>query len=117
MTSTDALDTTVEQCCPPVLESPLDDTDAQRLARVFKAVADPARLRLLSLIAAQPDGEACNCDLIAPLGLTQPTVSHHLRILHDAGLLSRDRRGQWVYYGIVPERLAALRTALSSDVR
>ena len=115
MTVTETLDTDAA-CCPPVLDSPLGDDDAQRLARIFKAVADPARLRLLSLIAAQPDGEACNCDLVAPLGLTQPTVSHHLRVLHEAGLLGRERRGQWVYYRIVPERLAALRTALSSGI-
>jgi ArsR family transcriptional regulator len=98
-------------CCAP-LSSPLSDGGAQSLARVFKALADPARLRLVSLIAAQPDGEACNCELIEPLGLSQPTVSHHLRVLHEAGLLSRERRGQWVFYRIVPERLAALRIAL-----
>ena len=76
------------------------------------ALADPARLRLLSLIAAQPDREACNCELIEPLGLSQPTVSHHLKVLHDAGLLARERRGQWIYYRIVPEQMAAVRTAL-----
>jgi ArsR family transcriptional regulator len=64
------------------------------------------------LIAAQPDGQACNCELIEPLGLSQPTVSHHLRVLHEAGLLSRERRGQWVYYRIMPEQLSALRAAL-----
>jgi ArsR family transcriptional regulator len=94
------------------LSSPLSDGDAQSLARVFKALADPARLRLVSLIAAQRDGEACTCELIEPLGLSQPTVSHHLRVLREAGLLSRERRGQWVYYRIVPEQLAAVRLAL-----
>ena len=98
-------------CCAP-LSSPLSDGDAQSLARVFKALADPARLRLVSLIAAQRDGEACTCELIEPLGLSQPTVSHHLRVLREAGLLSRERRGQWVYYRIVPEQLAAVRLAL-----
>lgn len=98
-------------CCPPIA-SPLSDSDAHDLARLLKALADPARLRLLSLIAAQADGEACNCDLIDPLGLSQPTVSHHLRVLHESGLLTRERRGQWVYYQLVPERLAALRAAL-----
>jgi ArsR family transcriptional regulator, arsenate/arsenite/antimonite-responsive transcriptional repressor len=98
-------------CCPPIA-SPLSERDAGDLARLLKALADPARLRLLSLIAAQPDGEACNCELIEPLGLSQPTVSHHLRVLHESGLLTRERRGQWVYYRLVPERLAALRTAL-----
>lgn len=101
-----------QACCVPLTEAPLTAADAQTLAQVFKALADPARLRLLSLIAAQPGGEACNCELIEPLGLSQPTVSHHLKVLHDAGLLARDRRGQWVYYQIIPERLAALRTAL-----
>jgi ArsR family transcriptional regulator len=98
-------------CCPPIA-SPLSERDASDLARLLKALADPARLRLLSLIAAQPDGEACNCELIEPLGLSQPTVSHHLRVLHESGLLTRERRGQWVYYRLVPERLAALRGAL-----
>ena len=99
------------ECCPPIA-SPLSEGDAHDLARLLKALADPARLRLLSLIAAQPGGEACNCELIEPLGLSQPTVSHHLRVLHDSGLLTRERRGQWVYYQLVPERLAALRAAL-----
>ena len=84
-----------------------------QLAGLLKAVADPARLRLLSLIHAQPSGEACVCHLTGPLGLSQPTVSHHLRVLHDAGLLERQRRGTWVYYRVVPERLAEIREALS----
>jgi len=98
--------------------------DAEDLAGLFKAIADPARLRLLSLIAAQPSGEACVCHFMKPLGLSQPTVSHHLRILHEAGLLARERRASWVYYRIVPERVAELRGALAppgtdveSDVR
>jgi ArsR family transcriptional regulator len=94
------------------MDAPLTDAQAQDMAQVFKALADPARLRLLSLIAAQPDREACNCELIEPLGLSQPTVSHHLKVLHDAGLLARERRGQWIYYRIVPEQMAAVRTAL-----
>lgn len=94
------------------MDAPLTDADALQMAQVFKALADPARLRLLSLIAAQPDGEACNCELIEPLGLSQPTVSHHLKVLHDTGLLTRERRGQWVYYRIVAEQLAAVRSAL-----
>ena len=100
-------------CCPPVMERQLSKTAAERLAVVFKAVADPARLRLLSFIAAQPSGEACVCYLTKPLGLSQPTVSHHLRVLHDAGLLDRDRRGTWVYYRIIPEQLRALRDVLA----
>jgi ArsR family transcriptional regulator, arsenate/arsenite/antimonite-responsive transcriptional repressor len=106
----------VQVCCSPVLDGPLSAADAERLAVVFKAVADPARLRLLSLIAAQPGGEACTCDLTEPIGLTQPTVSHHLKVLLDAGLLTRDKRARWTYYRIVPDQLAALRTALEPPV-
>ena len=112
MTTTE-LNTLRSVCCEPLLEAPLTDDDAQQLARVFKALADPARLRLPSLIAAQPGGEACNCDLIEPVALSQPTVSHHLRVLHDAGLVERERRGQWVYYRLVPGQLSALRAALA----
>ena len=101
-----------EPCCPPVFADRLSRPDAEELAVAFRAVADPARLRMLSLIAAQPSAEACVCHLIKPVGLTQPTVSHHLSVLHAAGLLGRERRGSWVYYRIVPERLAALRAAL-----
>jgi ArsR family transcriptional regulator len=103
---------TSPRCCPPVLRGRLGRADAEELAAVFRAVADPARLRLLSLIAAQPGAEACVCHLLKPLGLSQPTVSHHLRVLHDAGLLTRERRGTWVYYRIEPARIAALRDAL-----
>lgn len=99
-------------CCVPLLDAPISEGDAQRMARVFKALADPARLRLVSLIAAQPGGEACNCDLVEPLGLTQPTVSHHLKVLHDVGLLARERRGQWVYYRIRRDQLDAVQAAL-----
>jgi ArsR family transcriptional regulator, arsenate/arsenite/antimonite-responsive transcriptional repressor len=102
----------VASCCAAVLEGPLSAADAAGLAAAFKVLADPARLRLLSLIAAQPGREACNCQLTEPLGLTQPTVSHHLKVLHDAGFLSRHKRAQWVYYQVVPERLAQLRAAL-----
>lgn len=99
-------------CCPPVLQGRLGQVAAEQIAAAFKALADPARLRLLSFIAAQPSGEACVCHLMKPLDISQPTVSHHLKVLFDAGLLTRDRRGTWVYYRIVPERLAALRDAL-----
>ena len=104
----------VVPCCPPVLEGRLTKNEADQLAETFKAVADPARLRLLNFIAAQPSGEACVCYLMKPLGLSQPTVSHHLKILFDAGLLDRERRGTWVYYRIVPERLTMLRDALAT---
>lgn len=100
-------------CCGGVLQGRLGRADAEDLAQRFKAIADPARLRLLNFIASQPDGEACVCVLTEPLGLAQPTVSHHLRVLTDAGLLARERRGTWAYYRLVPARLEALRAALA----
>lgn len=104
---------TVVPCCPPVLEGRLTKANAEQLANAFKAIADPARLLVLSFIAAQPSGETCVCYLTKPLGVTQPTVSHHLRILLDAGLVERERRGTWMFYRIVPARLAALREVLA----
>lgn len=104
---------TLSTCCPPVLQGRLSQATAEQIAAAFKALADPARLRLLSFIAAQPSGEACVCYLMKPLDISQPTVSHHLKVLYDAGLLARERRGTWVYYRIVPERLTALRAALA----
>jgi ArsR family transcriptional regulator len=95
-----------------VFDGPLTEADALSLAQAFKALADPARLRLLSLIAMRAGAEACNCDLIEPLGLSQPTVSHHFKVLHDAGLVARERRGQWVYYRVVAEQLTAVGSAL-----
>jgi ArsR family transcriptional regulator len=100
-------------CCPPFSEAPLGETEADTLAAALRVVADPTRLRLLSLIAASPAGEGCVCDLTAPLGLSQPTVSHHLKVLHDAGVLERDKRGRWVYYRINAEPLGALQAALT----
>jgi ArsR family transcriptional regulator, arsenate/arsenite/antimonite-responsive transcriptional repressor len=100
-------------CCAGILRSRLRDEDAEELAGAFKAIADPARLRLLSFIAAQPSAEACVCHLIAPTGLTQPTVSHHLKVLTSAGLLERERRGTWMFYRLVPARVEALRQALA----
>lgn len=102
----------VSPCCPPVLQGRLGQAVAEQIAGAFRALADPARLRLLSFIAAQPSGEACVCHLMKPLDISQPTVSHHLKVLFEAGLLERERRGTWVYYRIVPERLSALRAAL-----
>jgi ArsR family transcriptional regulator, arsenate/arsenite/antimonite-responsive transcriptional repressor len=104
---------TVTPCCPPVLHGVLPRRDAAALAAGFKALADPVRLRLLGFITAQPGGEACVCHLTAPAGLSQPTVSHHLKRLHQAGLLAREKRGAWVYYRVQHERLAALRAALA----
>jgi ArsR family transcriptional regulator len=103
---------TAARCCAPVLGSKLARDDAAELATAFKAIADPGRLRLLNFIARQPGAEACVCNLVAPLGLSQPTVSHHLRVLTDAGLLERERRGTWMFYRLVPERVEALRDAL-----
>src|SRR5579884_1790661 len=100
-------------CCPSLLDAPLTERDAATLAKRFAALADPARLRLLSLIAAQADGEVCACELVEPLGKSQPTVSHHLKVLYEAGLVDREKRGTWVWYWVVRERLAALRSALA----
>lgn len=99
-------------CCAPVTGGALAAAEAQDLARVFKALGDPTRVRLLSLIAAQPDREACVCDLIAPVGLSQPTVSHHMKLLVEAGLVVREQRGRWAYYRLVEETLAAASGAL-----
>jgi len=103
----------VEPCCAPVLDGALTEPDAADLAGQFKVLADPARLRLLSLIAAAPDG-ACACELVEPIGRSQPTVSHHLKALREAGLVESERRGTWVWYRVVPERLEALRGALAA---
>ncbi len=104
---------TIDACCPRLLEAPLDEAEADELAAAFKVLADPVRLRLLSLIAAAPDGTACSCDLEEPVGKTQSTVSHHLSLLADAGLITKEKVGRWVNCTIVPERLAALRDALA----
>jgi ArsR family transcriptional regulator, arsenate/arsenite/antimonite-responsive transcriptional repressor len=101
-----------EACSQPALiGDPIDDEAAAGLARVFKALGDPVRLRLLSLIGARQGGEVCVCDLTSAFDLTQPTISHHLKVLRAAGLIDSERRGTWVYYRIVPaalERMAAL---------
>ena len=99
------------ECCPSLLASPLAEPDAEALARGFAALADPARLRLLSLIAAA--GECCSCDLEEPLGKSQPTISHHTKVLAEAGLIVGEKRGRWMWWTIVPERLAELRTNLA----
>jgi ArsR family transcriptional regulator, arsenate/arsenite/antimonite-responsive transcriptional repressor len=99
--------------CPPLLQEPLAVEDAEHLAAALKAIADPARLRLLSLIQAQPDQEACVCHLTEPLGLSQPTVSHHLKVLLQAGLVEREQRGSWAFFRVREEPLAALRDLLA----
>ena len=100
-------------CCAPLLAAPIGEADAHQLAAGFKALADPVRLRLLSLIAATPEG-ACSCDLEEPVGKSQPTVSHHLSILAEAGLITKEKAGRWVMCSVVPERVAALRDALTA---
>ena len=95
-------------CCPTGLDVPLERETAEDLARLLKAVADPARLQLLSLIKASDAGEACVCDLTEPLGLSQPTVSHHLKVLTEAGLITRERRGTWAWFTVAPERIAEI---------
>ncbi|MBK5289537.1 MAG: helix-turn-helix transcriptional regulator [Acidimicrobiia bacterium] len=100
----------ITPCCSPVLTEPLTEADAEELAAAFKVVADPVRLRLLSLIAQA--GEICSCDLVAPIGKSQPTISHHMSVLADSGLVHREKRGKWAWYSVVPERLSVLRDAL-----
>jgi DNA-binding transcriptional ArsR family regulator len=99
----------VEGCCG-VLSAPIDEDQADELAQLFGALADPVRLRLLSLVAAA--GEVCSCDLQGPLGKSQPTISHHTKALADAGLIVGDKRGKWVWWRVVPERFELLRTLL-----
>lgn len=100
-------------CCSPLAGAPLSAAAAEALSGLLKALADPTRLRLMSLVMAHEGAEACVCELTEPLDLSQPTVSHHLKVLTEAGLLSRDKRGVWVYYRVVPETLAALREVLN----
>jgi ArsR family transcriptional regulator len=102
-------------CCSPVTREPLSGASAEAIAPLLKAVADPVRLRLLSLVAAHADGEACVCDLNDAFDLSQPTISHHLKVLHDAGLLDRSKRGVWVYYAVRREVLADVATLIGGN--
>jgi ArsR family transcriptional regulator, arsenate/arsenite/antimonite-responsive transcriptional repressor len=95
-------------CCSPLLQEPLSMAQAERVAPVLKALADPVRLRLLSLVASHAGGEACVCDLAEAFDLSQPTISHHLKVLHDLGLLDRSKRGVWVYYQVRADALSDL---------
>jgi ArsR family transcriptional regulator len=104
-----------EDCCAPLLRKPITADQAADLARTLKALADPTRLRLVSIVAAHQGGEACVCELTEPLGLTQPTISHHLKVLVDAGIFTRDKRGVWAYYALRPGTLQALADILSGD--
>ena len=108
---------TIAASCPPLLQAALGEDEARQLGQALKAIAEPARLRLLSLIQAQPGGEACVCHLTEPLGLRQPTVSHHLKVLTEAGLLQREKRGRWAYYRVQPEPIELLRGALAGAPR
>jgi ArsR family transcriptional regulator len=103
---------TIAPACPPLLQQPIDAHQAEQLSAALKVLAEPARLRLLSLISAQEGGEACVCHLTEPLGLSQPTVSHHLKVLLQAGLVEREQRGSWAYFRVLPEQLDALRQLL-----
>ena len=104
-----------EPCCTPLVREPLDKDWAGDLARMFRALGDPGRLQLLSRVASSPGGEACVCDLSAGLDLSQPTISHHLKVLRETGLLECERRGTWVYYWVVPSALAQLSAVLGSS--
>ena len=95
-------------CCPPLSAQPLSQDQAEQVAPLLKALADPVRLRLMSLVASHPGGEACVCDLNGAFDLSQPTISHHLKVLHEAGLLDREKRGVWVYYRARTQALASL---------
>ncbi|MCH8627005.1 metalloregulator ArsR/SmtB family transcription factor [Arsenicicoccus piscis] len=102
----------VERCCATAGSAPMTRADAELVARLLKAVADPVRLQILAIVRCSPGQQVCACDLPEPLGLAQPTVSHHLKVLVEAGLLTRERRGAWAWFTLVPERLALARRAL-----
>ncbi len=104
----------MNECCPSLLAAPLAQGDAEDLAAVFAAMADPVRLRLLSLVADA--GEVCSCNLLEPLGKSQPTISHHTKVLAEAGLIRGEKRGRWVWWQIVPERLDDVRNSLTVKV-
>lgn len=99
-------------CCSPLMREPLAEEQAIELSRLFKAMADPVRLRLLSLIASHAGGEACVCDLTGAFELTGPTISHHLKVLRESGLITGERRGTWVYYRVHPDVLSRLSAVL-----
>lgn len=106
----------MEYCCTPLFDGVLEEAQADEMAPLLTALADPARLRIVSMLAAAPEGRACGCDLETPLGLSQPTVSHHLKVLREAGLVEGSREGRWIYYRVVPERLAEIRDAITPVV-
>jgi ArsR family transcriptional regulator, arsenate/arsenite/antimonite-responsive transcriptional repressor len=106
----------ISDCCSPVVGSVLTPGEAEALAASLKAIADPVRLRLISLVAAHEGGEACVCELTEPVALSQPTVSHHLKILVDAGVLTREQRGRWAYYRLVPNTLNAISALIATPL-
>ena len=103
-------------CCSPLSAAPLTMEQAGQVAPLLKALADPVRLRLMSLVASREGGEACVCDLNDAFDLSQPTISHHLKVVHEAGLVDRDKRGVWVYYRVRPQVLAALAALIGCPV-
>ena len=103
----------MDMCCTPLDEGEIDVTSADAMAPMLSALGDPVRLRIVSILLAAPEGSCCGCDLEKPLGLTQPTISHHLRVLREAGLVTGEKRGRWVHYQVVPERLAELARAIT----
>lgn len=109
--------TEVDRCCPGLLSAPLGEREAADLARVFKALGDPVRVRLLSMIASGAGGEVCVCDLTPAFELSQPTISHHLKQLREAGLIGSERRGTWVYYRLLPEATDRLASILTRPVQ
>ena len=113
--SRDHAEATAGRCCAPLGREPLSAVAALELARVFKAIGDPVRLRLLSLIASHEGGEACVCDLAGVFDLAGPTISHHLKVLREAGLIAGERRGTWVYYRVLPEALRQASAVLGID--
>ena len=104
---------TAELCCTPLHDGAIDETRAEAMAPVLAALADPVRLRIVSMLLAAPEGSFCGCDLEEPLGLSQPTVSHHLKVLREAGLIRGERRGRWVHYSVIPDRLTEIADALT----
>lgn len=104
-------------CCSPLTREPMTSEQAEQVAPMLKALADPVRLRLMSLIASHDGGEACVCDLNDGFDLSQPTISHHLKVLHESGLVSRDKRGVWVYYRAEPRALEDLGALIGASAR
>lgn len=105
----------MDLCCTPLHDGPVDEARAKAMAPVLAALADPVRLRIVSMLLAAADGAICGCDLEEPLSLSQPTVSHHLKVLREAGLVEGERRGRWVHYRVVPERLMEIGAALTPE--